>query len=216
MKTTKNFWQKLMILFVLSLLTALPLFCETDDEEFITYGPLTETHLRNLQGNSWHMKQSTFHNAQIHKSDIYKRGDMLAIEAHHEGRTIRYVIRDGKFHIIVDQIRTVFIQDLGERRAMDFVNQKLSFVESGTARFNGKRNQTYEEYFDGETRVQFFVDKGKLTGIRQFDDKGKSTDAVVDEVSNRVPLAKFAIPTNYEIKDMSEAEEEFESFSLRE
>jgi hypothetical protein len=218
MKTSKNFWQKLLTLMVLSLLTTFPLFCETDDvaegesgddDYIISFGPLTEPHLRMMQGHSWHMKITTFQNAQTLTIDMYKRGDMFAQEVHYEGRAFRTVIRDGKLHVIIDPLKTVYIQDLGDRGAMDLASAKMSFVESGEERFDGRR-RTFEEYSDGENRVRYYVDKDKLVGIRQFDDKGKATDIVVVELDRRVPNVKFSIPANYEIKDMSEAEDDFD------
>jgi hypothetical protein len=176
-----------------------------------TWGPKTESLIKMITEGTCYIKATVIASAEKVDVELYKRGNNIAIVQSQGGRSIRIVLRDGKTYVVVDFMRTVYVQDTDQAHGHGFLGlDNMTFVESGTARFGGKR-LPYDEYLSDGERVQFFVDRDKLAGIRNFEGGRAASDMVFIEMNTRVPNAIFAIPSDYKMENMTRLLEEITS-----
>jgi hypothetical protein len=185
------------MIFIVGLFASVNMFA---DEES-TYGPLTEEFIKILNGDTFRMKTTLIAIDRI-ETEIYKRKDVVAMKFTQQGQSLRVVFNDEGIHIIVDSERTIYKQEkIDDDREKSLVDtESLIFFEAGKASVDGKKRD-YEAYTSPESdaKTYFFVEKGKLVGIRTISGKEK-TDLVVVELSNKAPSGVFIIPPDYEVK----------------
>ena len=186
--------QRLAIFLILSLCFTVTLSGET------RFGELTEPFLTIIENGTYRIKATV---VAIERQDMefFKRGNNSAIQTSAQGTSIRIVLRDDMAHLIVDSQKMMIVAPIGDEGSSNFIDtEKLTFVETGQARFDGRR-LPYDEYTIDDNKIQIFVNKDKLAGIRTFTSEKESQDLVVLEFDRRVPNMMFSIPTGYTVHE---------------
>jgi len=166
------------------------------------FGPLTEPFFNQMMSDRFHISGTMLANANTTEISIYRRGNNFAQVLTVQGQRIRMVMRDGYVNIIVDSQRSILRSPIGETDiggATDF--SELVFVESGTARFSGRRRD-FEEYTFGGQRIQYFVDGDRLLGWRMFEGRNATAEMMIREMNQRIPGTIFDIPAGFTVREV--------------
>jgi len=132
-------------------------------------------------------------------TETFAKDGMKASLTEVDGIPSRTVLRDGKMHIVTDRRRIVLTTDKLNSAPTDVGTAVAAAAASplgeGTAVFAGK-NLPYEEYGTADSKVQCFLEDGKLVGVRSIS-KGKPVDTEIFLLDQDVPAGKFDIPDYY-------------------
>jgi hypothetical protein len=168
-----------------------------------SYGPNTKSIMELLSTGPYFIHATMLANAVKTDMKMYKRGNNQAIVMSMAGQSMRMVFRDDHIYVIIDSQRMIIKAPIEGARTHGMVDtDDLVFIESGTARFDGRR-RTFDEYRVGEERIQYFVDGDNFLGMRVFSGGRAIADMVVITMNSRVPNMMFDIPSNYTISEAS-------------
>jgi len=188
--------KKLIVLTFVLVLTFIFAACCTASDR------VSETFFKMFAGDSYHMKTKIVDGGEEITMETYVKKGMTATTTKTQGETVRMIMRDNKMYMIDDSEKTVMVMPasiqaqagMGKTTAIN--TEKMRYVGSGTANFQGK-NLPYDEYsIDGGSKSQFFVDGNKLAGIRNING-GNVTEVVILALDQNVPDNVFQIPAEY-------------------
>jgi len=155
-----------------------------------------------LDSGTHHMKTVMLGEYEM-EMDNYVKDIMRAYIYRADGEETRTVIRDGNYYVISDTKRTVMIvdipaDDMPEKDDMSSYN----YIGSGSDTFNGATHN-YDEYTGSNgIRIFYFIDGGKLIGIRSIVND-YLLDMMVTQLDGNVPDSVFEIPKDYAVTDMT-------------
>lgn len=155
-----------------------------------------------------------------------KDGDKVYLDLGEMGSMIGYnkLISNGKkMYILVDADKTAYESPVDESVLSSFESiftdtfqdSGLTYVSTGTGKFNGK-NYTYEEYTQagatdgnssavegaGKTTVKYFFDDNVIIGNESTNGTNKSTTLI--DLKTTVDSSLFEVPAGYKVKDINE------------
>ena len=194
--------KNIMVLF-LALVFGLALTSEAASQ--MKFGPRTEPIFKIFLSGTFHMKATMSSGGMQTDIESFCKNKRVATTMTSSGETMRIIFSDDKSYMINEKEKMIIIiPSQGASIADDFANDKMSYIGSGTASFNGK-NLPYEEYRDEDAnKVQFFMDGNKFAGTRQTTSEGEIIEMVISVFDQNVPDSAFAVPTSgYKIEDMS-------------
>jgi len=125
-------------------------------------------------------------------ADYYMRdGEFVTVS-----ESKRMVFSDQTMHVIDDQEKTIISYPSQPTAEHGPVTRGGSFTGSGTEEFKGT-NLHYDEYAAEDGKTRYFINNGKLVGLRAIKDDGAVTDLTILECDQNVPDSLFAIPDDY-------------------
>ena len=167
---------------------------------------LTKDILAVLEGGTYHMKVKAQFQSTEMTYDIYVKYGMLAVkpEAELMGMS-RIVYKYGKMYSIMDSSKTVVVSEAaGMESHMMPASANMSdlkYIGEGSGAFLGKTYK-YDEFEGPEgAKVLYFVDGGKLVGIRATDKSGNASDVEILAFDKNVPNSVFEIPSDYVVTE---------------
>jgi len=160
-----------------------------------TTGSLTGGFFQTMQSGTFHIKVVMAEDGLDMEMDLYAKDGMLAMVGDLFGMSMRIVNRDGKSYTIIDDV-VLMVDDI-EDDDMPFLTgtSTLAFVGEGSGTFNGKTCK-YDEYVSSNgARSFYFVDGGKLVGVRTIID-GMTSETGIVALDKDVPSNVFVIPSS--------------------
>ena len=169
-----------------------------------TYGPNTAAFIKILSSDTFHLKfRIQGEDGKFADMEMFAKGGMGAGTV--IGTYNRMITRDKKSYYINDPDKKMMVTAMdAESEGQNFAPAGTKYTGSGTADFFGKK-LTYDEYTapSGE-KSWYFVDHGKLAGIRILDkdyaNNGGSADVVVVALDRNIPPHTFDIPKGYKVE----------------
>ena len=186
--------KKTTVLLIIYLCICMSLMAESK------FGELTEAVLKIIEAGTYHMKTTVI---AIEKQDMeyFKKGKNAAILTSMQGTPIRIVFRADMSYFIVDSEKLMITAPVNENTKSPLIDtEKMNFVETGQAKFDGKK-LSYDEYMLEDIKIQIFINKDKLAGIKTFISDKETQDMVVLEFDKRVPSFVFDIPPGYTVRE---------------
>jgi hypothetical protein len=179
----------------------------------ITAGNLTKDIFKIIDNGEYHMKVKLVTSASDEDDgfgadlnfsieyDCYVKDGMQAMVMEFIG-TMRMIHRDGKTYDINDTFRMMSITEGIDDSEMEVTtrSEQLTYVGEKSGEFLGNTYK-YDEFTGNDGMVyQYYVDGGKLKGIRLIASDGSITDMEILVFDKNVPDSVFDIPSDYEIE----------------
>jgi len=165
---------------------------------------LTKDILAIFEGGTFHLKAKMQIQSSDMTYDIYAKYGMASIVMEQEVMGVRRIVyKYGKMYSISDSSKTVTVSEAAPTEShipvgpnmADMANMK--YIGEGSGVFMGK-SYKYDEFEGPEgMKIFYFVNGGKLAGIRTTDKSGRTSDMEVLAFDKNVPNSVFEIPSDY-------------------
>ena len=173
-----------------------------DNGNTVELGRLTANILQTFQGGKFHMLARRISEQGEMTMEVYIKGDMVSTSMGMDGETMRTVTKDNAIYTFNDDkkiyLKTEFDSDFTVNlSAGDFDMSGMEYAGEGSGDFFGKTLK-FDEYIDElGTHTFYFVDNGKLAGVRTVDPDGTTEETQILVFENNFPDSVFDIPSDY-------------------
>ena len=149
---------------------------------------------------TYHMKAKMLGSGMESTVETYMKDGICAIVTEMQGISGKMILKDNKLYIINDETKMVMVSKTtpaSKTIESGIKTAGMTHTGSGKAEFAGK-NLPYDEYSNKEgNKAQYFLDGGKLAGIRTINDE-MSIDIIILVLDQDVPDKVFDVPSSYQ------------------
>ena len=162
-------------------------------------GSLTKDIFDIMYGGTYHMIMRFSSDGDESTVEMFVKNKTTALLVAAEGNNLRWVYKDGKSYMIMDDSKMIMVQDdTDDETDYSLVPENITYIGEGSGEFLGKTYK-YDEYIsDDDIRFFYYVDGGALKGIRTIID-GETINIEILALDRKVTDSVFDIPSDYDV-----------------